>query len=148
MNYRRLVVVATCVVVLLFTLSCERRTEVRLEGGNPPNFVLSGSGRLGTVLIFGPDQERIAESNPSDDTFALWEIEPERKGGGGAIEDVAVVTYGVVPPGYKQVKPKDGSAPALVPGKRYRYWFVTVNAPHAAGYFEIRNGKPFSVPGP
>ena len=28
------------------------------------------------------------------------------------------------------------------------YWFVTVNAPWATGYFEIRNGKAVSVTGP
>jgi len=141
-------------MLLLFLLGfmsvCERRTEVKIEGGNPPKFVLSGSGRLGTVIVFGPEQERIAESDPADDTFALWEIEPEKKGEVGAVpvEELGAVTYGVVPPSYKQIKPKNGSAPDLVPGKRYRYWFVTVNAPHAAGYFEIRDGKAVAVPGP
>lgn len=123
---------------------------MRLEGENPPRFVLSGSGRLGTVIVFGPEQEPIAESDPGDDTFALWEIEPDKKGEGGAmpVEELAVVTYGVVPAGYKQIKPKNGPPPDLLPGKRYRYWFVTVNAPHAAGYFEIRDGKAVPVPGP
>ena len=142
--------VAICVLTLLLTLSCERRTEVKLEGGNPPNFVLSGSGRLGEVLIFGPEQEPIAKSEPSDKTFVLWEIETEKQveGGSALVEKVGTITYGIVPRGYKQVKPKEGFAAGLVSGKRYRYWFVTVNAPHAAGYFEIRDGKPISVPGP
>lgn len=141
--------VATCLLTLLLTLGCERRTEVKLEGGNPPNFVLSGSGRLGEVLIFGPEQEPIAKSDPSDQTFLLWDIKAEEsEGRSTAVEKISRVTYGVVPPRYKQVKPREGVAPVLVPGKRYRYWFVTVNAPHAAGYFELRNGKAIAVPGP
>jgi hypothetical protein len=142
--------IALLLTLALFLGTCERRTVAKLEGGVTPRFVLSGSGRLGTVLIFGPEQERIAESNPSDDTYALWEIEPQNEGEAGAalVEDLKVITYGVVPPGYKQIKPRTGPAPPLVPGKRYGYWFVTVNAPHAAGYFEIRDGKAVPVPGP
>jgi hypothetical protein len=137
-------------ILVLVQGTCERRTVAKLEGGVPPRFVLSGSGRLGTVLIFGPEQERIAESNPSDDTHALWEIEPQNEGEAGAapVEDLKVITYGVVPSGYKQIKPRTGLPSPLVPGKLYSYWFVTVNAPHAAGYFEIRDGKAVPVPGP
>jgi hypothetical protein len=135
---------------LMLIAGCERRTEVRLEEGTTPRFVLSGSGRLGTILVFGPEQERIAESDPSDDTYALWRVEPERNGEAGAarVEDLGLITYGVVPKGYRQIKPKAGPPLPLVPGKRYSYWFVTLNAPNAAGYFEIQNGKAVPVPGP
>jgi hypothetical protein len=136
---------------LLFLIQgCERRTEVKLEGGTTPRFVLRGSGRLGTVLVFGPEQEQIAEANPFDDTYALWRLEPETNEETGAdrVEDLGTITYGVVPKGYQQIKPRTGPPPPLVPGKRYRYWFVTVNAPHASGYFEIQNGKAVPVTGP
>lgn len=142
-------------VGLLLTLAilfsaCERRTIAKLEGDTVPRFVLSGSGRLGTVLIFAPEQEHLAESDPANDTYAIWEIQPEKEGEAGAapVEAIKVITYGVVPPGYRQIKPRTGMPPPLEAGKRYRYWFVTVNAPHAAGYFEIRNGKTVPVPGP
>ena len=58
------------------------------------------------------------------------------------------ITYGKVLPGYKQIRPSSGVVPSIVPGKRYRYWFVTVNAPGASGYFEIRDGKAVIVDGP
>jgi len=137
-------------LLLCFMSECERRTEVRVEGGNPPRFVLKGSGRLGQVIIFGPEQERIAQSDPFDDTYALWEIEPEEEGETGAarVEELGSVTYGVVPSGYKQMKPKTGPPAKLLSGRRYSYWFVTVNAPHAAGYFEIKDGKAMPVQGP
>ena len=129
--------------------SCERPTEARLEGGDRPTFYLSGSGRLGTTIVYGPEEEKIADRDPSDTTYAIWEIEPEKmsEGAGLQVEGLSV-TYGVVLPGYKQLKPSSGPPPPLVPGKRYRYWFVTVNAPSASGYFEIRDGKAVKVDGP
>ncbi len=60
-----------CMILLFLMSSCERRTEVRLEGENPPRFILKGSGRLGELIIYGPEQERIAQSDPFDDTYAL-----------------------------------------------------------------------------
>ena len=137
-------------LLLIVIMGCERRTAVSLEGGNSPTFVLAGSGRLGEVVIYSPEQEGIAGSNPFDDSYALWRIVPEREGEEGAalIEDIHSIAYGVVPKGYRQLKPKSGAPPSLSAGKRYRYWFVTVNAPHAAGYFEIRDGKAVSVEGP
>jgi len=134
-------------MLLLLLLSCERKTQVTLTGGNPPTFILSGSGRLGELIVFAPEQERI--SNPFDKTYALWEIAAEKEGESGAslVEDLKTITYGVVPKGYKQVKPETGVVQPLTEGKRYGYWFVTVNAPHAGGYFEIQNGKAISVSG-
>jgi hypothetical protein len=138
------------ILLVLSFVSCERRTEVRFEGGNPPSFVLSGSGRLDEILVFAPEQERIASSNPFDDTYAIWEVQPDRDGedAKALVEDLRVITYGVVPKGYEQIKPKTGTAPPLATGRRYSYWIVTVNAPWAAGYFEIRDGRAVPVPGP
>lgn len=137
-------------LLLAVITGCERRTVVTLEGGNPPTFILKGSGRLGEVIIYSPEQELIAESDPFDDRYALWKLAPERDGEQAAarVEELHSMTYGVVPRGYKQIKPASGPPPPLSPGKRYRYWFVTVNAPHAAGYFEIRAGKAVAVEGP
>jgi hypothetical protein len=135
--------------LFIFVISCERRTEIKLADGIPPTFVLSGSGRLGELVIFGPEQEKVAA--PFDKTYSLWEIAPETEGEKGAslVEDLHTITYGVVPQGYKQTKPENGAPPPpLTSGRRYRYLFVTVNSPHAAGYFEVQNGKAVSVSGP
>lgn len=56
-------------LLLIVITGCEARTVVKLEGGNPPTFVLTGSGRLGEVVIYSPEQERIAESDAFDDTM-------------------------------------------------------------------------------
>jgi hypothetical protein len=110
--------IASLLILAIVLGACERRIMVKLEDGMPPRFELSGNGRLGNVLIFGPEQERIAETNPADDTYAVWEIGPQRKGEEGAarLEDLRVITYGIVPPGYQQIKPATGQAPALLEG--------------------------------
>ncbi len=132
--------------LLLSAIACERRTEVKLDGENPPTFLISGSGKLGELVVYGPEQESIV--NPFDDTYALWEVAPKEEGEAAEVEELEAVTYGVVPKGYKQVKPENTPPPTLTEGTRYGYWLVTVNAPHAAGYIEIRNGKAIKVKGP
>ncbi|MCM3873735.1 MAG: hypothetical protein ND895_23860 [Pyrinomonadaceae bacterium] len=141
--------IALGLLLLAVITGCERRTVVTIEG-SPPTFILKGSGRLAEVIVYSPEQELIAKSDPFDDRYALWEIAPERDGEQSAarVEELHSITYGVLPRGYKQIKPKSGPPPVLGPGERYRYWFVTVNAPHAAGYFEIRDGKAVIVDGP
>jgi hypothetical protein len=134
----------TLIPLLLFMATCERPTVVKLGGGNPPTFTLSGSGELGDLRIYGPKQRDVG----SDLSFAMWEIMPVNGYlEGEPIERLGKITYGVVPKGYKQIYPEnDAPAPALVPGQKYEYWFQTINAPHARGYFEIKDGKAVEIP--
>jgi hypothetical protein len=128
--------------------ACERRTAVTIEGGNVPKFHLSGTGRLGEALIFDPAEEAIAKTDPFDRTHAIWDIVRGTQDEPLRVQDLTI-TYGIVPPGYKQLKPTGGAElPSLIAGKRYRYSFVTVDAPWAAGYFEIRDNKATEVAGP
>ena len=133
-------------MLLLFSISaCERRTEVRLQGGNPPTFILSGSGVLGGLRIYGPEPERFRSPRAKDNV--VWEINAADLRG-EFVEKLHEITYGVVPKGYKQLAPEQGNAPPLIPGKHYRYDFVTGEAPGAIGYFEIRDGVAVTVEGP
>ena len=94
-------------------------TSVRLEGGKVPVFVLSGGGTVAIFTVFSPDFMTKAEK-PQDENFALWKIKPS--GGylyGTRIYDLGSITYGVVPFGYVQIKPKDGAPPPLVEGEKY-----------------------------
>lgn len=120
--------------LVLAMTACERRTEVKLEGGNPPVFSLSGSGRLVHLSIYGGDLKPI------------WKI--EGKESLVPLESLRSITYGVVPRGYKQVEPGNSQPPpSLLPGRTYKYYFFTVDAPHAKGLFEIRDGKATAVEG-
>jgi hypothetical protein len=131
-------------LLLLSFSGCERRTRVRLEGGNPPTFVLSGSGVLGGFVIYRPEAERVGSLD--DKNNIAWEIEAKQMPG-ELVERLGSITYGAVPNGYRQVIPGSGEPPLLKPAKRYRYWVVTGNAPGVIGHFEVRDGVAVVVDG-
>lgn len=137
--------VCLSICFLLSFMTCEAKTTVKLEGGEPPVFVLSGSGKLLEVYVWDPMHDE--EWAPFDKKHALWVLTAEENGGEW-IRNVGVVTYGLVPSGYRQLKPENGELPPpLVSGKRYSYRFDTINAPGAGGHFEIRDGKAVPVAG-
>jgi hypothetical protein len=122
-------------------MGCERSTRVWVRGGTDPVFDLSGSGAVAIFTVFSPDFMTKAEK-PLDENFALWKI--EASGGylyGTWIRDLGSITYGVVPFGYVQIKPQDGTPPALKEGQKYFYVIETTAAPGTSGYFEIRNSR-------
>jgi hypothetical protein len=125
------------VVILGGAFACERDTKLRIEGNNPPIFVLSGNGMLGTIRVRGPEKQRDAEG---EDDFLYWVIvnlEDQEQ----SVESLGPVTYGKVPKGYKQVYPENGEAPPLLEGERYNIRIATANANGVDKYFIIRNGK-------
>lgn len=130
------------------SIGCERSTHVRVEGGATPVFVISGSGKLASFVVYSPDFAKKAES-PWDENFAVWKI--KTTGGhlnGTPVGQLERITYGVLPDGYRQVKPQLGSAPPLNEGQKYFYDVETTNAPGAAGYLEIRNSQAVPTDGP
>ena len=130
--------------LLFFCSTCERRTEVKLEGGNPPTFVLSGSGNL-VELSVGRDLED-KTLTPSKRSPVIWKITPTSRDG-ERLENVGRIVYGVVPKGYKQTIPAEGPPPGLTAGNYYYYYLETINAPHADGDFEMKDGSPVPVRG-
>jgi len=65
----------------------------------------------------------------------LWEIDSV-----GISETPLGITYGVVPPGFRQVTPKSGSPPPLETNNKYVYHFVG-NCGFGRGGFIIHDGK-------
>lgn len=131
----------TLVLVLLGILGSgcgERKTEVQLQGGNPPAFNLSGSGNLVALSIGIQSQDKSLV--PSKRITKIWEIVPTRNDG-KPVESIGEITYGIVPDGYRQTIPTEGRPPSLTEANYYRYYFETINAPHATGTFEIKNGR-------
>jgi hypothetical protein len=129
------------ILLVCFVAGCERATQVRLEGGVKPVFVLSGSGAVAVFTLYSPDYTTKAKT-PEDEDFALWKI--RTNGGyfsGKWIGDLGSITYGVVPPGYVQIEPKEGTPPSLVEGQKYPYFVETTSAPGAGGYLEIRDSR-------
>jgi hypothetical protein len=135
------VLVASVAASLIWPKELVRATKVRLEG-NPPVFVLSGSGVLAHLVIY-----RTKHMNGDDEYFALWEIEPvDGYVKGRPIEDIGNIQYGLVPKGYRQCCPEAGAPPpTLKPGTKYEYWFDTTDAPHARNCFVIRGNRAVEV---
>jgi hypothetical protein len=124
-------------LILLMLSSCEIPTKLKMEDGNPPRIILSGSGQLGRLVISGPRNFRKI-SGP--DYSAYWYIEYDR-GDERNVRGLSPIKYGEIPSGYKQKYPESGNAPPLSDEGVYYIQIDTVNAPGASGYFSIRNGK-------
>jgi predicted tellurium resistance membrane protein TerC len=125
----------------LFPKKLVRATKVRLTG-NPPVFILSGSGTLTHMVIYDARQS----NDDQDQSCALWEIEPvSGYHKARLLEEIGTINYGEVPEGYRQVCPENGDPPALARGNTYEYWFDTSDAPHARKYFVIRGSKAIEV---
>ena len=142
----------TRLLALLLTIwlfaGCERSTHVRVEGGTTPVFIISGSGRLVSFVVYSPNFVSKAES-PWDENFALWKIEQSAGNSSGVPAwKLERITYGTLPDGYKQVKPQVGPAPPLTEGQKYFYEATTTNAPGTAGFLEIRNSQAVPIDGP
>jgi hypothetical protein len=139
---------ATLLATACLLVACERRTHVAFEGGMTPIFVLSGSGKLASLVVYRPDFAEKAES-PWDDNFVLWKIKPIGGDSNGApLGKLRRIPYGVLPNGYEQVKPSVGPAPPLTEGEKYFYQVETRNAPGTAGYLEIKNSQTVATDGP
>ena len=141
---RPIFVIASLAVLLT---ACERSTHVRIKGGARPSFVLSGSGRLCSFVVYSPEFAQKAQS-PWDEDLALWKITVADGRSTGTPVGRLQIIYGVLPEGYIQIRPKTGSAPLLKEGEKYFYQVTTTGAPGAGGYLEIRNSQAISTDGP
>jgi len=137
------VLLASILASIVWAREQVRATKVRIEGGNPPVFVLSGSGILAHLVVY--DAQAADEENNT--SFPIWEIEPVTGyANGRRVEEIGSVQYGRLPEGYRQVCPENGgSPPPLIKGTTYEYWFDTSAAPHARRYFIIRGDRAVEV---
>lgn len=118
--------------------SCERDTKLIIEGGNPPSFVMTGSGILTSIRVRGPQKQREVEG---EDKYLSWVIEIDDGNKPRRVEQLSPLTYGTVPDGFKQIYPERGAAPPIVEGEKYYVRVVTSEANGDGKYFMIRNGK-------
>jgi hypothetical protein len=146
--YRQFRKIAAWIVILAFlamfiSTACERATTVSFEGGNPPKFVLTGSGTLGLFRVGGPDKQR---DTFGEAAFLYWVIEPITKDSDRSVERIGPITYGQSPSGYRQIYPEKGEAPSLIEGKIYTLKIDAINAPGVIKDFTIRDGKVAKIP--
>jgi hypothetical protein len=127
-------------IAALLSAACDPdlNTYVKITGGNPPTFVLSGVGTCNGLRIY----EQGYRGDLNDKSHMMWAIAPEGEGNGKSLNEVGGITYGVIPKGYKQVIPDGGVSPvALSEGERYRYYVPGSVSRPSDGYFEIHNNK-------
>lgn len=131
------------IVLLSLATACERDTQVKITGGAFPDFVLSGSGRLGYLKITGPK----LRDAPGEGAFMYWEIDPAAGYlNGSRLRSLSPIRYGEVPPGYVQKYPPPGEPmPALIEGGIYSAVFDTTGANRAVIKFTIREGQAIAV---
>jgi len=137
--------VLTC-GLLVSTISCfhERDTKVNVEGGNPPKFIMSGSGDLTQLRIGGPKKLR---EGIAGEPYIYWGIEFEKTDSERSIEALSPITYGEVPRGYIQIYPEPSQAPPpLLEDELYQANVVTMNANGARLNFAIHKGKVVANP--
>lgn len=155
---KKAALLATLLAVIALS-ACEINTKVKIAKEAPPKFSFSGNGSLAQLYVTGPmtldelrltagknvvtDEElqKIKQVTGSD--RILWQIDPAevRK----IISDLPPITYGIVPSGFKQIRPKDEPAPPLLDGKYYCVSAPTNNAGSSETYFMIQDGKAIEV---
>lgn len=119
--------------------SFEADTKVKLvDGSTPPTFEITGNGTSPIFLMFGPyEGDYGKDGNPSP----LWEIDPKPEARGIRVNKYSPFTYGQIPAGYIQNKPKNNQIPELLEGKEYHF-YVHVNSANGDGScFRIQNQK-------
>jgi hypothetical protein len=120
----------------LIAVACERDTKLKVTGGNPPVFEMTGSGRLTSIRVRGHKPQRNVFGEA---VFLYWVI--ESNGNAQFVRSLRSVTYGKVPDGYRQKYPESGEAPVLEEGEHYYVRVVTSSANGDDRYFMILNGK-------
>ncbi len=131
-------------LIMLLTSGCnnaffEVDTKVTLkEGASPPVFYITGNGTSPIFLVFGPYEGNYGkDGNPPP----LWELDPEPAARGIEVNKYSPFTYGQLPSGYIQGKPKENRIPELLEGKEYSF-YIHVNSANGGGTcFRIQDGK-------
>ena len=144
---------AKAVVLLLSVsmfISCyEEDMTVKVGGGITPTFNLKGSGQLVFFNVTEVDPEnvnRVPFERDSREDKILWQIAPtsltrEQR----VIRKIPPITYGVLPEGWTQRIPQQGTPPTLEEGTVYQSGGPATNANGGSVWFKVQDGKPFTL---
>jgi len=117
----------------------ERDTELTIEGGIPPKFIMTGSGKLDALRVAGPSRQR---EGIAEEPYLYWVIQFKEDGSARSVEGLSPIVYGDVPSGYVQIYPRLGQPPPfLIEDELYNLNVVTMNANGARLNFAIHKGK-------
>ena len=121
----------------------EKPTEVKiLTSALPPTFKLSGTGTRPYFAVYGPYEanDKVDKSSP------IWAITVEDSLAQKFISGLPEIIYGQIPPGFKQVVPKDAPPPNLEHGKYYSVHVHVLGAESGGTCFGIQKSRITNCP--
>ena len=134
-------VISLFLFVFLF-MSCERKTVIEVEGGNPPKFRIDGSGGMLQMFVFGPYKfDEVMTQSGNLETRLLWQIAPGGAFSQNTLTNLPEVVYGTIPDGCKQIFPEGSIPKELEEGSFYTLSVPTNYAPSGFVIFQIKEGK-------
>jgi hypothetical protein len=166
MIYKRMRIGVIFLLAITTVNGCgyEEDTKPIVSGGNPPIIEFSGSGALAHLFVSGPytleqlkgsykitgrgniltaKQKKEIDNIFGDKNYNLWELDPDPSRNFSV--STLSITYGIVPEGFKQVRPANGRPEPLIEGQVYSVSAPSYSANDKTGYFTIRNNKAVMV---
>lgn len=143
---KKFAVCSTVLMLVSLLASCDGARNVFsiARETTPPTFSTSGNdwllGMELNVFPAGMTPEQIGQTQGE----TIWKISPPK---GIWADDVPLITYGVVPPGWSQSIPLTGRPPEPMEGRVYEARSILKTGPGGSSFFSIRNGKTVNVTG-
>jgi hypothetical protein len=132
-NTRKCISLCSTLAAAFLLIACEPSLRAKVDGSAlPPIFRFYGGEEMRAFII---TTDKADAPGCRSKGCVLWQIDSV-----GISETPSGITYGVVPPGFRQVIPKSGSPPPLEPDNKYDYHFVG-SCGFGRGGFIIHDGK-------
>ncbi len=121
-------------LLLMLLVGCEPHVEISFDE-KPPSFKFTGNGTLPFFVMLDLGDEKSTEVSDT----VLWKIVPNSAKAGTV--PLGPITYGVVPEGWTQTVPAQGSPPALVEGRVYHAGGPEMEMPEGVVKLKIAGGR-------
>jgi hypothetical protein len=132
-NTRQFISLCSTLAAGFLLIACELSLRAKVDGSAlPPIFRFYGGEAMRAFFITTDEADA---PGCRSNGCVLWRIDSV-----GIGETPSGITYGAVPPGFRQVIPKSGSPPPLEPNIKYVYHFVG-SCGFGRGGFIIHDGK-------
>jgi hypothetical protein len=96
-------------------------------------------------MVYGPYTKLEDLESPNSGVRIMWEISTF-KYGQDPIRSLPLITYGIVPPHFTQLKPTSGEPPPLEEGRFYAVGAPSINAGFRVLCFTVHSGTVVKAP--
>jgi hypothetical protein len=123
-------------LLLMLLVGCsEPHVVISFDEKVPPSFKFTGTGTLPFFVVIDLGDEKSTEVSDA----VLWKITPNSAKAGTV--PLGPITYGVVPDGWTQTVPAQGSPPELVERRVYHAGGPEIEMPEGVVKFKIAGGR-------